>query len=147
MVKASCRLCALGVTAAVPLILRTSLYGGCAKCRGSTTSMQQAVAPTDARDGALALDPPEGRWRASNPCRVGQGSKGLEGSLVDGMVPRKGSAKAPFTGLDEIISMTWRHPNSAGLVSMKWPPWNGLGSWGQERPQVDGCRESEVSRE
>ena len=28
---------------------------------------------------------------------------------------------------------------------MKWPPWHGLGSWGQARPQVDGCRESEVS--
>lgn len=33
----------------------------------------------------------------------GQGSKGLEGSMVDGLVPRKGSAKAPFHGLHEMV--------------------------------------------
>jgi hypothetical protein len=44
---------------------------------------------------------------ASNPRSVGQGSKGLEGFLVDGMAPRKGSAKAPFLGLDEVVSMKW----------------------------------------
>lgn len=38
-----------------------------------------------------------------------------------GWVQGKGSAKAPFHGRDEV-------------VSMKWLPWNGLGSWGQERP-------------
>ena len=41
-------------------------------------------------------------------------------------------------GLDEVVSMTWRHPNRAGLVRT---------SQGQERPLIDGCRESEVSRE
>lgn len=60
--------------------------------------------------------------------------RGVTRPLVDGKVPRKGSANDPVLGLDEIISMTWRHPNRAGLVSMKWPPWHGLGSWGQERP-------------
>ena len=65
----------------------------------------------------------------------GQGSKGNEVSLVDGnRSTEKGSANAPFPGLDEVVSMKWRYPNRAGLVSMKWPPWHGLGSWGQERP-------------
>jgi hypothetical protein len=52
------------------------------------------------------LQPPL-RWRVSNRRRVGRGSKGCEAPLVDGMVPRKGSAKAPFGGLDEIVSMRW----------------------------------------
>ena len=51
---------------------------------------------------------------ASKPRRVGLGSKGLEGSLVDGMVPRKGSANAPFHGLDEVVSMKWSGALGAG---------------------------------
>lgn len=57
---------------------------------------------------------------ASNPRRVGQGSKGLEGSLVDGMVPRKGSAKAPFHGLDEGVSMKWSGVSGAGTPLGRW---------------------------
>jgi hypothetical protein len=33
--------------------------------------------------------------------------RGVKLPLVDGMVPRKGSAKAPLLGLDEIVSMKW----------------------------------------
>ena len=43
----------------------------------------------------------------SNLRKVGRGSKGCEAPLVDGMVPRKGSAKAPLLGRDEIVSMKW----------------------------------------
>lgn len=52
---------------------------------------------------------------ASNPRRVGQGSKGLEGSLVDGMVPRKGSATAPF-----LVSMKWSGVLGAGTPLSRW---------------------------
>lgn len=52
--------------------------------------------------------------------------RGVKLPMVDGMAPRKGSAKAPLLGLDEVVSMKWRHPIRAGLVSMKWS-W---GHWG-----------------
>lgn len=55
----------------------------------------------------------------------GQGSKGHEGHMVDGKVPRKGSATAPFIGLHEMV--------------------RGLG--GRNAHLVDGCWESEVSCE
>jgi len=58
--------------------------------------------------------------------RLVRGSKGHEGSLVDGMVPRKGSAKAPF-----LVRIAQGQERS--LLSMTSSPWNGLGSWGQER--------------
>lgn len=56
----------------------------------------------------------------SNPCGVGQGSKGLEGSLVDGKASRKGSAKVPFPGLDEIVSMKWSGVLGAGTPLCRW---------------------------
>lgn len=40
---------------------------------------------------------------ASNPRRVGQGSRGLEGSLVDGMAPRQGQREGSLPGLHEMV--------------------------------------------
>ena len=54
-------------------------------------------------------------------------------SLASGV---QGGVTAPF---DHDPSLTrWRHPIRAGLVWI---------SQGQERPLIDGCGESEVSRE
>jgi hypothetical protein len=51
--------------------------------------------------------------------------------------------KCSLPGLDEIVSMKWRasKPRRVGLHEMV----RGLG--GRNARQVDGCRESEVSRE
>ena len=55
--------------------------------------------------------------------------RGTKAPWSMGWVQGKGSAKAP------------------SMVSMKSSPWNGLGFGGRNARQVDGCRESEVSRE
>ena len=51
---------------------------------------------------------------ASNPRRGGQGSKGVTRPLVDGKVPRKGSANAPVFGLHEMAFMAWSGVLGAG---------------------------------
>ena len=83
-----------------------------------SVSVERKVSKSDELGSGAAIGPWEwsifGRMAASKPRRVGQGSKGLEGSLVDGMVPRKGSANAPFHGLDEVVSMKWSGVLGAG---------------------------------
>lgn len=68
-----------------------------------------------------------GPMMASNPRRVGRGCpegrdspfwsgfQGAQGLLVDGMVPRKGSAKAPF-----LVSMKWSGVSGAGTPLGRW---------------------------
>lgn len=51
---------------------------------------------------------------------LGQGSKGLEGSCSMGWVQGKGSAKAPFPGLDEVVSMKWSGVSGAGTLLRRW---------------------------
>ena len=88
--------------------------------RGSV-SVDRHVSKPDELGLGVAIDPREwsifGKMAASNPRRVGQGSKGLEGSLVDGMVPRKGSANAPFPGLHEVASTELSGVLGAGTPS------------------------------
>lgn len=61
-----------------------------------------------------------GPWRESGSLPSGQGSKGLEGSWSMGWVQGKGSAKAPFPGLDEVVSMKWSGVSGAGTPLCRW---------------------------
>jgi len=71
------------------------------------------------------------------------------------MVPRKGSAKAPFFGLDEVVSMKWswgyrgsRNAPLIGDATASRGEWVSRGAIAPDPPErIDGCRESEVSRE
>ena len=52
-----------------------------------------------------------------------QGWSGFQGArrlLVDGLVPRQGSANAPFPGLDEVVSMKWSGVTGAGTPLCRW---------------------------
>ena len=84
-------------------------------------SVERAVSKSDELGLGVVMDPRGGsifgKMAASNPRRVGQGSKGLEGSLFDGKVPRKGSANAPFFGLHEVASTELSGVLGAGTPS------------------------------
>ena len=61
-----------------------------------------------------------GPVRESGSLPPGQGSKGHEGSWSMGWVQGNGSAKAPFPGLDEVVSMKWSGVSGAGTPLCRW---------------------------
>lgn len=93
--------------------------------------------------------------RESRSLPPGQGSRGREGPRSMGWVQGKGGAKAPFHGLDEVVSMKWSGVLGAGtpLKSMgagrakspcEWSSgdtiewlWNGVDPLQEPRP--GGC--------
>jgi len=88
---------------------------------------------------------------ASNPRRVGLGSKGVKQPWSIGWSQGRAARQLPSLGLDEVVSIKW----SWGYRGQqeRSPDWwcrrpdAASGFKGRDSPLIDGCRESEVSRE